>query len=43
MDTLIQSELLCFSVLDIICSLMAVVIEMDNAVRFASQLEKGHY
>jgi hypothetical protein len=36
--------MLSFSLHDIIiCSLMAVVIEKDNAVRFFSQLENDNY
>jgi hypothetical protein len=39
-----QFEMLCFSVLYmIICSLMEIVIEMDNGVHFASQLENDNY
>jgi hypothetical protein len=41
---LIQFELLRFIVLNItICSIMPVVIEMDNAVRLKSQLENHYY
>jgi hypothetical protein len=37
----IQCELLSVSVLDIIiCSLIAIVIQIDNDVRLASALEK---
>jgi hypothetical protein len=40
----IQFDLLSFSVLEfIISTVMVIVIEIDNAVRFASQLEKGYY
>jgi Uri superfamily endonuclease len=44
MDMHIQFELLSFKVLDIImCSLMKIVIEMEIAVRLASQLENCYY
>jgi hypothetical protein len=44
MDMNKQFEKLSFSVLNItICSLMGVVIEMDSAYRFTSQIENDYY
>jgi hypothetical protein len=44
MDMSIQFELSSFCVLRIfICSLIPIVIEMDNAARFAFQRENNYY
>jgi hypothetical protein len=44
MDMRIQFELLRFIVLNItICSLMGVVIGMDSAIRYTSQVENDYY